>query len=639
MYRQIFFFLHKERDFCLFSLPSGPTKFRNFGTMKRILLLCLGMAFLANARPSLQLDTERVEAGKNFGLQLVFPMQELPENRTGLHLDTQNGFSLIGIDSTDQVMRQGFDDMFESFFGGGRNRSGYKARVYTFKLKAPKKTGRINIGQISLTIDGQKRVVADEVPINVQRSYSDDALAVTLKPSKTTIYEGEQISVTLGFHTYEHFEGGLQATDMNTGDDFIVHRSDLSNMKFEPVENARREMQASAKFAWLSPTKSGSLQIPPFKFKYTKRGEPKIVEESKQMGGMSFSSRSIKQESVEAETATSPINITVKPLPAEGKPADFDRMVGNYSFSANFDRTELKVGEAMTLTIEVKGDGLPGSIADPKLPDFSDFRSVPPENNISKKVSGNKVITSKTTKVFLYPKKKGEFTIPEIKYSWFNPSKKKYETAVAGPWNIVVEKGDNSAEAVFQAPVAASAGPAAVQKQEIESLGNDIRFIHNVNGTSDSAAPYKSTWYWALFLAAIPFYFIVTLAVSRKRKHNSNAALVRKGKANKQLKARFANASAALAKGDAKALYAALENGLVDYLSDLTNTEFKGMTRPQMKQELENRGVKAETIAAIDSWLEKCAFARFAPTTPSVEEQKQMLKDVETLCENLDGLK
>lgn len=606
--------------------------------MKRILFACLGLAIAASARPSLQLDTERIEAGKSFGLQLVYPLQEIPENRTSLNLDVQSGFTFAGIDSTDQVIRPDFDDMFNSFFGNRGNRGGYKARVYTFKLKAPKKTGQVNIGQIYWNIDGQHHTIANNIPVNIQKSFADDALTVSLKPSKTTIYEGEQFYVTLGFHTYEHFEGGLQATDMSTGDDFIVHRSDLSNMKFEPIENARRELQASAKFAWLSPTKNGTLQIPPFKFKYTKRGEPKIVEEKKQMGGMSFSSRSVQQESIEAEATTPTVNITVKPLPTEGKPAEFSGMVGNYSFTAEFDRTNLKVGEAMTLDINIKGDGLPGSIADPKLPDFGDFRSVPPENNISKKISGNKVITTKSIKVFLYPKKKGEFTIPEIKYSWFNPSKKKYETAVAGPWNIVVEKGEASAEAMFQTPVA-SAAPSAVQKQEIESLGNDIRFIHAIKGASDSAAPYKSILYWILFIAAIPLYFIVTILVKSRRKNSSNTALVRKGKASKQLKARFESANAALAKGDSKALYAALENGLVDYLSDLTNAEFKGMTRPQMKAELENRKVPAETIAAIDGWMEKCAFARFAPTNPSVDEQKKMIADVEKLCESLNGLK
>ena len=600
--------------------------------MKRFILFCLAAALCVSARPSLQVDRERIESGKTFGLQLVFPLNELPENRSDLQLEAANGFTLVGIDSTDQMIRPSMEDMFNSFFGGG-NRGGYKARVYTFKLKAPKKTGRISVGQIYLTIDGQKRNITGDVPINIQRAFTDEALSVSLTPSKKSIYEGEQFSVTLGFHTYEHFEGGLQATDMNTGDDFIVHRSDLSTMKFEPVEGSRSEMQASAKFAWLSPTKSGNLQIPPFKFKYTKLGEPKVVEENKQMGGMTFSSRSVKQESVEAEAQSPTINITVKPLPTEGKPANFSGMVGNYNFSADFDRTELKVGEAMTLTINIKGDGLPGSITDPKLPDFGEFRSVPPENELNKKVVGNKVITTKNIRVFLYPKKKGEFTIPEITYSWFNPSKKKYETAKAGPWNVTVEKGEAAPEAIFQAPVAQ--GPAAVQKQEIESLGSDIRFIHKVNENRDNSAPYKNILFWVIFAAAIPFYLIVTAAVRSRRKHNSDAALVRKGKADKMLKARFADAREALKKGDAKALYAALENGLINYLSDKTNLEFKGMTRPQMKEELAKLGVKDETIATIDSWLEKCAFARYAPVNPTKDEQEQMLKDVEKLCGGL----
>lgn len=601
--------------------------------MKQIIVFCLVLAAIASARPSLQLDRERVEAGKTFGLQLVYPLSDLPENRSGFSIDTQNGFTFLGMDSTDQVMRPSMEEMFNSFWGGG-SRGAYKARIYTFKLRAPKKTGRLNIGKVMIEFDGQRHPISDDISINIQRAYSDDALTVSLTPSKRTIYEGEQFYVTLGFYAYEHFQGNLQATDMNTGNDFIVHRSDIAGIKFEPVENNRRELQASAKFAWLSPTKSGNLQIPPFKFKYTKRGEPKIVEENKQMGGMSFHSQSIRQESVEAETQTPAINITVKPLPTEGKPADFSGMVGNYSFSADFDRTDVKVGEALTLSVDIKGDGTPGTITDPKFPDFSDFRSVPPENSISKKVAGSKVITSKSIKVFLYPKKKGDFTVPEITYSWFNPAKKKYETAKAGPWNIHVEKGENAPEAVFQNPVAAS-GPAAVQKQEIESLGSDIRFIHQVKGTGNTA-PYKSILYWVLMAAALPFYFVVTWIIRKRRKHNSDTALVRKGKANKMLKARFASARDALAKGDAKALYAALENGLIGYLSDRTNLEFKGMTRPQMKSKLEELGVKAETIEAIDSWLEKCAFARFAPVNPNESEQKQMLADVEKLCEEID---
>lgn len=601
--------------------------------MKRLLLILLCLTAGAMARMSLQVDKDRVEAGKTFKLMLIVPLQELPAERGVPQLETRNGFTFLGLDSAEQVMRPGFEDMFNSFFGGGGRP--YKARVYSFNVRAPKKTGSLDVGQIEWSINGSVHTISGNIPINIQRAYSDEAVSVSLTPSKKSIYEGEQFYVTLGFHTYEHFEGGLQATDMSTGNDFIVHRGDLSTMEFKPVEGARREMQASAKFAWLSPTKNGNLQIPPFKFKYTKRGEPKIVEEKKQMGGMSFHSQSIKQESIEAETQTPTVTINVKPLPAQGKPADFSGMVGDYKFTADFDRTNLKVGEALTLSVNIKGDGTPGTITDPKLPDFSEFRSVPPENNISKKISGNKVITTKDIKVFLYPKKKGTFEIPAINYSWFNPAKKKYETATAGPWTIEVEKGDAGAEAVFQGPVAGATGPNAVQKQEIESLGNDIRFIHPNMGAAESKVPYKSLPFWILFTAAVPFYIIATFIIRIRRKRRSNAALVRKGQANRQLRERFAQAREALKTGDGKGFFAALENGLVNYLSDLTNLEFKGMTRTQMRGGLEKIGVPEETIAAIDSWLEKCAFVRYAPVTASPEEQKQMLADVEKLCEKL----
>ena len=592
--------------------------------MKRILLLCLATALNIPAQ-SLFFDNEdNIESGKEFNYQLSIPVKKLPENRSNLTLETTNGFKLIGIDSTDDI-RQGF-------FGPS-----YKVRIYNFKLKAPKKTGQLNAGQIYLTINGQKQEITENgVPVFVRRSLKDPALSLSLSPNKKTVYVGEQFYVNLSFYFYENFRGNLQATELNTGDDFIVFRNDVQ-IKPERVDNNPYESKANIRYAWFSPTKSGDLTIPPAKFKYTKQGERKTVTEKKKiLGGYSTLTTST-QEPVDEEAQSTPVTITVLPLPTEGRPADFSGMVGNYSFSANFDRTNLKVGEALTLAISIKGDGTPGTITDPKLPDFGDFRSVPPENSINKKVKGNKVITSKDIKVFLYPKKKGTFEIPAITYSWFNPSKKKYETASAGPWTIEVEKGDAPAEPVYQAPVATTPGSSTpvVQKQEIEFLGSDIRFIHPITDKSETAAPHRSALFWILFLAAIPFYLIANFAITRKRKRNSNTALVRKGKANKLLKEKFANARTALKNGDGKGFFAALENGLIDYLSNLTNVEFKGMTRPQMKQELAKRGVKSETIDAIDSWLEKCAFVRYAPVTASTEEQSKMLADVEKLCEAL----
>ena len=87
--------------------------------MKRFLLLCLGLTAFVSAKPSLQVDSDRIEAGQTFNLQFIVPTQELPQNRGALRLETRNNFKLLGLDSADQVMRPDMDDIFNSFFGGG----------------------------------------------------------------------------------------------------------------------------------------------------------------------------------------------------------------------------------------------------------------------------------------------------------------------------------------------------------------------------------------------------------------------------------------------------------------------------------------------------------------------------------------
>lgn len=590
--------------------------------MKRLIFILLFFAIGANAEISLEFDKDRIEVGKPFEMRIVIPTRELAEPREIPKLTTANGFILKGIDSTDTQLRD--------FFGRGTN-----VRKYNFKLVAPRQTGRVQIGVITWKIRETEYELSRPV-VNIQKSYDDAAVAANLIPSKKTVYEGEQFSVNLALHTYEHFQGNLNAVSMDLGNDFIAHRSDLANLQFVRSEKAPAEMDANAKFAWLAPVKSGDLKIPAFKFKYLKRGAPKIVEENKSQGGFSMSFKSIRQEAEEAETSSAPVSIKVLPLPSTLRPADFSGMVGDYSFEGDFDRTALKVGEALTLNILIKGDGKPGTITDPKLPDFADFRSVPPETEINKKVVGNKVITTKSIKVFLYPKKKGSFTIPKITYNWFNPTQKKYQSKTLGPWEITVEKGDDNVVAAL--PI--SNGSPNVQKEDIESLGNDIRFIHEVKDAVLTQKPmFRSFFFWFLFAFPIFIYFTFCTLVKRYRKNASNSALVRKAKARKNLKIYTTQAQEALRKNDGKAFYAALENGLIGYLSDLSNLEFRGMIKTQFNENLQDLGLTDMQITEVREWLETCSFARFAPSVQTENERKEALQKFEKLCETLEVLK
>ncbi|MDR1760135.1 MAG: BatD family protein [Fibrobacter sp.] len=586
--------------------------------MMKVLVFFLFLAVTAQARMSLEFDRDRIEAGKPFEIRLVVPVPELADSRGVPRLSLPPEIQSRGLDS--------LDTQETDFFGRG-----FQVRKYSFKLTAPKKTGRYLVGPLSWMIGGTEYEIQNRIAVTVQRSYDDAAVVVSLTPAKQTVYEGEQFSLQLNIHTFEHFQGELSALSMDLGNDFIAHRADLSNLQFKRLENTPGEMEAKTNFAWIAPVKSGELTIPPFRFKYMKQGPPKVVEENKSGGGFSMSFKSIRQASEEAEAASAPVRIRVLPLPATNRPQNFSGMVGNYSFSGDFDKTELKVGDALTLSMVIKGDGKPGTISDPELPDFSEFRAVPPEVNLSKKESGNKVITTKEIKVFLYPKKKGEFHVPEITYHWFDPAAKQYRKKTLGPWDIKVEKGDAS-------EIPAYSGGAVSQK-DIESLGNDIRHIRTGALKDSGKLPYREIHFWVLLALPFLLYPLFVWLILKRRRDKNDAILMRKSRARKNLQVYTKKAKEALQSGNFKEFYALLENALIGYLSDLSNREFRGMTREALQTNLEELGFKETDITEIRKWLNKCDEVCFAPVSHSQAEGEKALHTFETLCETLEVLR
>lgn len=590
--------------------------------MKRFLLFLLLFTISAGARVSIEFDKDRIEAGSPFEIRMVVPIQELNEPRETPRLMMRDQFVFNSLDSA--------DSRINSFFGPS-----VRVRKYIFKLTAPNKTGSFSVGPLSWKLGDKEYELASRIPIEIKKSFDDEALTVSLTPSKRTVYEGEQLSLQLSLKTFEHFEGNIAFTGTDIGHDFIVHRSDLKGLKIQPVPGSRTDMEGSARFAWLAPMKSGDLTITPIQIKYTKRGAPKIVEKNQSFGGFSSSFKTMSQESIEAEARSSPITLKVLPLPNVLRPKDFTGMVGNYSFKADFDKTELSVGEALTLNISIRGDGKPGTITDPKLPDFSDFRSVPPENTTTKNTRDGKVITAKTIKVFLYPKKKGVFTIPAITYNWFNPNKKSYEAISRGPWEVLVEKSSDESVLASQ-----TNSPLNVQKQEIETLGKDIRFVHELSSVSVKSTPlHRNISFWILLLVPIPLYLLLITFIRRHRKHISNNALMRKSKANKNLKELLLLAKEAMQRNCSKEFYAILEKAVIGFLSDLTNLEFQGMTREQIKEALQKEGLSQKQIKEIEGWLEVCSSVRFAPSSIHTEAHQEALRKVKSICTDLEVLK
>lgn len=133
-------------------------------------------------------------------------------------------------------------------------------------------------------------------------------------------------------------------------------------------------------------------------------------------------------------------SILVKPVPQQGRPDDYQGAVGHYSIAAEGTPDSVKVGDPITLRIEIAGDGPLDRVLAPPLANQSDLAmdfKVPDEP-----LAG---FVNQSTKIFsttIRPKRADVSEIPPIAFSYFDPDKESFVTARSAPISIEVEEAD-----------------------------------------------------------------------------------------------------------------------------------------------------------------------------------------------------
>jgi hypothetical protein len=330
---------------------------------------------------------------------------------------------------------------------------------------------------------------------------------------------------------------------------------------------------------------------------------------------------------VQMTAMASPISIEVAQLPA-GAPADFTGSVGEYSLAANVDKTTLPSGDALTMTVTIRGDGEPKTITKPRLPDLGQFEVFDPEVTSGTSVQGSTLLSTKTFKYVMVPHRRGEYTLGPVAFSYFDPARKVYAEAKSQPITISVTQGKE---------IAASANRVMSQR-EIADIGSDIRHIKNGSGPlrSENDFLYKHPWFWLLFPPS-PIAFAMLLMVrTRSKRMASDATLKRKTLAGAQLKRRLKEANESLKQRNSREFYKALSQAVVGFASDKLNVEFRGLTADDAKAQLRKRGVSEASIAEYEKVLGMCDFGQFGGGARDEKAWKESLDATENLLRMLD---
>ncbi|MFC1691985.1 BatD family protein [Candidatus Latescibacterota bacterium] len=325
---------------------------------------------------------------------------------------------------------------------------------------------------------------------------------------------------------------------------------------------------------------------------------------------------------------TEPITIEVKPLSEEGKPDTFNGSVGNFSISSSVDKTEVNISEVVSIKVSVTGNGNLDLITSVNVPDFSAFKTYDPKVSENISNSGFVVGGTKTWEFVIIPRSQGEITLDPFSITFFNPGDESYHTVSTAPIKLRVSPGE--ALASDQTAVMSS-------RKTIENIATDIRYIKPDKTIIES--PERRVYANKLFYLTyfIPFAGFVSALLLKRRSDaiERNTGMKRRINAWKNALKRLANASKLLTSDDTHDFCGSLSDAVVGYIGDMLNIETGTLTSRELEDTIMKNGISSELAERTRKNLELCDFTRFSSSASDNRIQENLLKETQSILNEL----
>jgi len=518
-------------------------------------------------------------------------------------------------------------------FVNGRRTSSFE-QTYTYMLMA-QRTGSFTIGPATVKVDGEQ-VQSNGVRIEVlpadqqpqqqaqsnpntqssqstqssQGNQSSENLFVRTIASKIRVHEQEALMIS-----YKLYFANVDVTQLTnntklpefTG--FLKQDLEQGEIQTELEHYNGRNYQTAVLYRTiLYPQHSGDIKIEPANF------EAVLRVQTQQRARSIFDDFFGSYTNVTKMLTAPSVTIHVAALPG-GKPAGFSGGVGKFTMTPSISQTELQANEAVTIKIDITGAGNMKLLKTPAIDWPEGFEPYDPKvtNNFHTTTAG--VSGTKSIEYLAIPRSAGEYTIPAVRFSYFDIDEKAYKTLSTPEYTIRVKRGnganggngENSEAQVIS----------YTQKEDIKQLGTDIRYIDTkplqIKNEKLIIINYDFLWLWYV----VPFVLaLIILIVLRKQiKEAADITRVRYKRANKVAQKRLKAAASALKSNNKDAFYAAIEQAAWTYLSDRLSIPTADLNKENIASILRQKGVSDTRISEVMNVLSTAEFARYAPST------------------------
>jgi len=311
------------------------------------------------------------------------------------------------------------------------------AMIMVYSLRASE-AGPIQIPSLSVVAEG-KTYRTNPVTVNVIKPGTTDQLDIEMALSDQQCFVGQPVLLTIKFYYSATCKNPQFNVPVLSSDAFYFENPDVLNQQAQEYDLgngatvlvSQHQLMHNGKQSnliflrkILIPKSAGPIRIEP-----TTVTADVAVARSNSFFGSQFRYKRFMVKS-------GPVELTVLPLPNEGKPVQFYGLVGQYTIDASATPTEISVGDPITLTIKIGGGSYLKPIHWPALeqvPELAANFKIPSQKASPTIAGGFKVFTQT-----IRANNDNVTEIPSIPLTFFDAERRKYVAAKSEPIRIDV---------------------------------------------------------------------------------------------------------------------------------------------------------------------------------------------------------
>lgn len=516
--------------------------------------------------------------------------------------------------------------------------------AFVYQL-VPRRTGTLKIGPLNYKI-GDQTVHLRQIELTVGAPTStagtgakadtklSDLIFAQLDVVPTNLYQNQLFELQLSiFHRELRLDNAFsllnwqpEGLSLSAFRELPAQRAMINGQVFEVRQFRCQARALAAGQVRLAPTVRGALVVP------RERGRRNGPFNDPFFDSVFDNSLFNRPDTRPVDIPTQPLAFTVQPLPAAGRPADFNGAVGQFTLAAQVKPDSVAVGDPLTLTARISGHGNFDSIAFPMLGNSDAFKTYDAKLT-TKELNENQTQGSKTYEQVIIPRRLDAQQIPSVGFSYFDPEKVRYVTLAAGPFAVQLR------------PAAAGAGLiAAPNPAATTPTGRDIAYLKPAPPTwrTPGTAVGSGPLFWSLQTLP-PLAVLLAFMVARRRQLRSgDVRWARREQAPRSARRALRAAEQALQNNQREQFFEALADALRGYFGHRLNLPPGDVTPEGLLRVLQTAQVDTALTARVQSLLELCDHARFGQaggTALDREAGRHTLQEIAGLLRNFEKVR